>query len=149
MSELLGSFGDNELSPECLDGAQRFIRPGGVSVPQSYESFVAPVTAAKLYGGSGERRPQVTEMPYVVNFSKVHHIAEPKSVWEFVHPNHDDVIDNERYARCAWSREEIGSTSVTLTIFGILRRCCCSTTVPRVAFDAVFIPEIIPSDRRG
>ena len=29
VSELLGSFGDNELSPECLDGAQRFIRPGG------------------------------------------------------------------------------------------------------------------------
>ena len=26
MSELLGSFGDNELSPECLDGAQRFLK---------------------------------------------------------------------------------------------------------------------------
>src|ERR1700722_14294305 len=24
VSELLGSFGDNELSPECLDGAMRF-----------------------------------------------------------------------------------------------------------------------------
>ena len=26
ISELLGSFGDNELSPECLDGAQRFLK---------------------------------------------------------------------------------------------------------------------------
>ena len=26
VSELLGSFGDNELSPECLDGAQSFLR---------------------------------------------------------------------------------------------------------------------------
>jgi len=26
VSELLGSFGDNELSPECLDGAQRFMK---------------------------------------------------------------------------------------------------------------------------
>jgi len=26
VSELLGSFGDNELSPECLDGAQRFLK---------------------------------------------------------------------------------------------------------------------------
>lgn len=26
VSELLGSFGDNELSPECLDGAGRFIK---------------------------------------------------------------------------------------------------------------------------
>jgi PRMT5 arginine-N-methyltransferase len=25
VSELLGSFGDNELSPECLDGAMRFL----------------------------------------------------------------------------------------------------------------------------
>jgi len=27
VSELLGSFGDNELSPECLDGAQRLMKP--------------------------------------------------------------------------------------------------------------------------
>lgn len=33
VSELLGSFGDNELSPECLDGAQRFLAPHGVSIP--------------------------------------------------------------------------------------------------------------------
>jgi hypothetical protein len=26
ISELLGSFGDNELSPECIDGAQRFLK---------------------------------------------------------------------------------------------------------------------------
>ncbi len=28
VSELLGSFGDNELSPECLDGAQKFLKGG-------------------------------------------------------------------------------------------------------------------------
>jgi protein arginine N-methyltransferase 5 len=28
VSELLGSFGDNELSPECLDGAMRFLKSG-------------------------------------------------------------------------------------------------------------------------
>lgn len=26
VSELLGSFGCNELSPECLDGAQKFLK---------------------------------------------------------------------------------------------------------------------------
>jgi len=26
VSELLGSFGDNELSPECLDGAQHYLK---------------------------------------------------------------------------------------------------------------------------
>ena len=31
VSELLGSFGDNELSPECLDGAQRVINRTSLS----------------------------------------------------------------------------------------------------------------------
>jgi len=36
VSELLGSFGDNELSPECLDGAQRsgLLKEDCVSIPQ-------------------------------------------------------------------------------------------------------------------
>ncbi|CAK9163785.1 unnamed protein product, partial [Ilex paraguariensis] len=38
VSELLGSFGDNELSPECLDGAQRFLKQDGISIPSSYVS---------------------------------------------------------------------------------------------------------------
>lgn len=33
VSELLGSWGDNELSPECLDGAQRFLKEDGISIP--------------------------------------------------------------------------------------------------------------------
>lgn len=49
VSELLGSFGDNELSPECLDGAMRFLRPGGICIPQSYTSYLAPVTTTKLH----------------------------------------------------------------------------------------------------
>ena len=49
VSELLGSFGDNELSPECLDGAQRLLAPQGVSIPTAYSSYLQPVTAAKLW----------------------------------------------------------------------------------------------------
>jgi len=45
----MGSFGDNELSPECLDGAQKFLKPGGVSIPQSYTSYIAPLTSSKLW----------------------------------------------------------------------------------------------------
>lgn len=48
VSELLGSWGDNELSPECLDGAQRFLKEGGVSIPQEYTSFVAPMSSHKV-----------------------------------------------------------------------------------------------------
>ena len=69
VSELLGSFGDNELSPECLDGAQRFLKPTGVSVPQSYESFVAPIAAAKLHDAVVSYKDlKSIETPYVVKF---------------------------------------------------------------------------------
>ena len=38
VSELLGSFGDNELSPECLDGVQAcgILKDSCVSIPQRY-----------------------------------------------------------------------------------------------------------------
>ncbi|CAD7965597.1 unnamed protein product [Amoebophrya sp. A25] len=41
VSELLGSFSDNELSPECLDGAQRFLRgctEHGINEPSYYST---------------------------------------------------------------------------------------------------------------
>ena len=49
VSELLGSFGDNELSPECLDGAQSCLKPDGISIPSSYTSYLQPITTAKLW----------------------------------------------------------------------------------------------------
>lgn len=58
VSELLGSFGDNELSPECLDGAQRFLKPGGISIPASYTSYLQPITSTKLWDGVKVRELQ-------------------------------------------------------------------------------------------
>lgn len=55
VSELLGSFGDNELSPECLDGAQKFLKPGGVSIPAASTSQLHPVTASKLWNDANVR----------------------------------------------------------------------------------------------
>ena len=45
----MGSFGDNELSPECLDGAQKYLKEGGVSIPVSYTSYLSPLAAPKLW----------------------------------------------------------------------------------------------------
>lgn len=42
VSELLGSFGDNELSPECLDGANRFLK-GLPSDPKTYSSTLIDI----------------------------------------------------------------------------------------------------------
>lgn len=50
VSELLGSFGDNELSPECLDGAEKLLKnPSGISIPKNYTSFLCPVSSPVLY----------------------------------------------------------------------------------------------------
>ncbi len=71
VSELLGSFGDNELSPECLDGAQRFLAPGGLSIPQAYTSFLAPVAAHKLHHDVRNYKDlEHLETPYVAKLWK-------------------------------------------------------------------------------
>lgn len=71
VSELLGSFGDNELSPECLDGAQRFLAPGGVSIPVSYTSYVAPCTTHKLHNDvKAYKDLEHLETPYVVRLHR-------------------------------------------------------------------------------
>lgn len=57
VSELLGSWGDNELSPECLDGAQDYLQPYGISIPQSYTSYLSPITTSKLWNGACEAFP--------------------------------------------------------------------------------------------
>nr|CAG4646084.1 EOG090X028A [Macrothrix elegans] len=103
VSELLGSFGDNELSPECLDGAQKFLKDDGISIPCSYTSFLGPVQSSKLFNevkGCRERdKPYYTsfEMSYVVHFRNRTELAEPQALFTFTHPNREDPIDNSRY----------------------------------------------------
>lgn len=43
VSELLGSFGDNELSPECLVDVQKFLSHDSIMIPHSYTSYSRPV----------------------------------------------------------------------------------------------------------
>lgn len=43
-SELLGSFADNELSPEILDWSQRLLKAGGLNIPYEYSSFLTPIS---------------------------------------------------------------------------------------------------------
>lgn len=79
VSELLGSFGDNELSPECLDGAMRFVKPNGISIPSSYTAFLSPLSSSKLHtevlNGSNAALASAVqksaETPYVVLFQNV------------------------------------------------------------------------------
>ncbi|KAI8051494.1 protein arginine N-methyltransferase 5 [Syncephalis plumigaleata] len=111
VSELLGSFGDNELSPECLDGAQKLLKEDGISIPSSYTSYIAPLSSAKLHAEVTALQTTARfETPYVVLFSAVHQTAEPQATWTFEHPLRDpktntlseprtDNMHNVRYSR--------------------------------------------------
>ncbi|GAB1191350.1 hypothetical protein APSETT444_000522 [Aspergillus pseudonomiae] len=70
VSELLGSFGDNELSPECLDGITHLINPvHGISIPESYTAHLTPISAPKLHADVMHQtisNPAAPETPYVV-----------------------------------------------------------------------------------
>lgn len=110
VSELLGSFGDNELSPECLDGAQRHLKPDGISIPCQSTSYLNPVMTPKLMsiirdvrGHTRRCKPNTyekqAESAYVVYLKNAYHITTPKPVFTFVHPNNDAVVDNSRFVK--------------------------------------------------
>lgn len=97
VSELLGSFADNELSPECLDGVQHVLAPQfGISIPSSYTAHLTPILAPRLHADISHRAvtdPTATETPYVVMLHAIDYLAttvpdhpQIQQVWEFVHP---------------------------------------------------------------
>ncbi|KAF9169828.1 hypothetical protein BGX21_008741 [Mortierella sp. AD011] len=92
VSELLGSFGDNELSPECLDGAQKVLKPDGISIPANYTAFVAPMSSNKLHADVSSFKDLTHfETSYVVMFKAISLLAQPKPIWVFEHPNRKDI----------------------------------------------------------
>jgi protein arginine N-methyltransferase 5 len=131
VSELLGSFGCNELSPECLDGFQLsgLMKETCISIPQSYTSYIAPVTSMKLHsevqahaffpsnplrgpGGEATGVMQAMETPYVVRSHLASQTHEEQPCWDFSHPTKktnisikDAVlgINNERSAEILFS----------------------------------------------
>jgi len=76
ISELLGSFGDNELSPECLYPTVKFLKAEGIFIPYAYTSYIVPISSQILWKEVNEyaQNPRVTlpqqmypfEMSYVV-----------------------------------------------------------------------------------
>ncbi|XP_076622619.1 protein arginine N-methyltransferase 5 [Colletes latitarsis] len=102
VSELLGSFSDNELSPECLDGVQQFLKDDGISIPSSYTSHIAPVQSSKLYNevrlckDKDKHLLAHFETSYVVHLQNKYDIAKPQPLFTFKHPNKEN-IDNTRF----------------------------------------------------
>lgn len=102
LSELLGSFGDNELCPECLDGAQRLIKqPGGVFIPYKYASYLRPCEAEKVW--TQAKAEGECEVPQVVRLHSAAYLGSPQRVFEFSHPRPAPEQPNNCYARVLFS----------------------------------------------
>ena len=113
VSELLGSFGDNELSPECLDGMQKFLKPGtGICIPQDYTSYLAPITSQKLWNAANAYSDvKHMETQYVCRLHNISTIAPAKRCFHFAHPNSEYVDengkpDNSRYTHIQFAPAE-------------------------------------------
>lgn len=105
VSELLGSFGDNELSPECLDGAQKFLKPTGISIPSSYTSFLSPITGYKVWNDVDKHDSLAKfETPFVVKLYRQTVLAHPQEMFTFNHPNALDR-NNDRYKTVTFKNE--------------------------------------------
>ncbi|CAM1509069.1 Fc.00g028080.m01.CDS01 [Cosmosporella sp. VM-42] len=104
ISELLGSFGDNELSPECLDGIQHVIsKPHGISIPSSYTAHLSPIATPKIYADILTRLPTDPngfDTPWVVHLYAINFVSQrvpghPKfqEAWEFSHPIPESTLE--------------------------------------------------------
>lgn len=101
VSELLGSFADNELSPECLDGVQHVLHPDtGISIPSRYTPYVTPLMTPKLFSSLRNATPEAKETPYVVLLSQCSHLsAQFEPLWHFHHPSDQTGTPVERQMR--------------------------------------------------
>jgi len=106
VSELLGSFGDNELSPECIDGAQRFLAPDGVCIPRRYTSYLTPVMTPKLWNDVRNYSDlSHFETAYVAKFHAAFYpTATIKPCFTFEHPNLE-LRCNDRYTEVDFTVE--------------------------------------------
>jgi protein arginine N-methyltransferase 5 len=99
VSEMLGSFGDNESSPECLATIDRFLAPHGLSIPRDSVSYLTPICSEKLYNEVKSFNDfSHFETAYVVKLHNVHLLAEPQPCFVFYHPTPPHLKDNSRYA---------------------------------------------------
>ncbi|KAL3472118.1 PRMT5 arginine-N-methyltransferase-domain-containing protein [Aspergillus californicus] len=91
VSELLGSFGDNELSPECLDGINHLLNPvHGISIPASYTAHLTPISAPKLHADVANQtvsNPAAPETPYVVMLHAIDYLSTSQSSAAAGNPN--------------------------------------------------------------
>eukprot|EP00796_Vickermania_ingenoplastis_P010083 gene10083-7053_t len=142
VSELLGSLGDNELSPECIEGfadqlrqlwAELGIPPSEAlcSVPQSYTAWAAPLHSTTLESALAEtcikglsvcpphcddRHRAIYHELLVCNVGQGIALVEPQPLWTFRHFETGST-DGQREARLTFEVPVGGRVSGVIGYF--------------------------------
>lgn len=112
VSELLGSFGCNELSPECLYATESNLHPSAISIPSCYTSYLQPISSPLLFMSARAifanpftshassslalaNTPFLSlkglETPFVVLLKRFYPLAPPLPCWDFRHPKNPQI----------------------------------------------------------
>jgi len=108
ISELIGPFACNECSPECLDGAQRLLKPDGISIPWAYDSYLQPVMSVPYsddYLTFAPPELHIENEMATVSGRNMATIAKYQRAWRFTHPNYEKH-SNERNSTLTFTAEE-------------------------------------------
>uniref|UniRef100_A0A0G4I9W4 PRMT5 arginine-N-methyltransferase domain-containing protein n=1 Tax=Chromera velia CCMP2878 TaxID=1169474 RepID=A0A0G4I9W4_9ALVE len=105
VSDFLGSFGDDKLSPECLDGAQRFLKEDGFSIPQRSVSCACPVSSTTLWTAAEKMGEKSLETHFLVNIVSAYFpaVQGAQPLFTFTHlnwnadPNLTSYAHNQRH----------------------------------------------------
>ncbi|KAL8731181.1 MAG: hypothetical protein Q9166_003588 [cf. Caloplaca sp. 2 TL-2023] len=115
ISELLGSFADNELSPECLDGMTPLLNPiHGMSIPASYTSYLTPIAAPKLHADIASRTPNdptAPNTPYVVMLHAIDYLSTSPPSPDFPSTAPEPIVQ----AAWSFSHKPTNNPKCTLT----------------------------------
>ncbi len=107
ISEMLGSFGDNESSPECLQHIHRLMHAASISIPYDYTSYLAPLCSSKLWNEVRAYNDLAHfETAYVVKIYNADLLDQPQPCFTFTHPDRAVLADNSRYHAMQFSTDQ-------------------------------------------
>lgn len=95
VSELLGSFGCNELCPEILQNFNYQRGNKTVMIPQLYHSHAVPI-----YSDALNNLPGAAKRPYLCMLDKYYKLTKPTIVFTFKHPNRESNFEKSFTYKC-------------------------------------------------
>ena len=115
ISELLGSFADNELSPECLDAVTPLLTPDhGISIPSSYTSFLTPIATPRIHADLLTRSGSdstAQQMPWVSMLHSFDFLSQRPSTNGHVNGTLNPFKESNPMVLSAWSFQHLSPSS--------------------------------------